>query len=289
MELVADGWNDYALIDSGNGLRLERVGSVVMTRQSAQAIWPTALSEAEWKAMMHVSHFRHDQGPGSWTEHKAVPNTWRVAYKFMNLGMKLRPFGHVGMFAEQQVQWDWILSHMQTWPGERLLNLFAYTGASTLAALAAGARATHVDAVRASVSWAGDNAKNSGLGDSPSRWIVEDAVKYVERELKRDSRYEALIIDPPTFGRGPRGRVWKIEKELSAFMERCRMLLSDNARFVLLSAHTPGVTAATLKNMLAPLVNERGGKLSAGDMVQKATQSPMLLPAGVFCRWSAFS
>ena len=289
MELVAEGWKDYALIDSGNGLRLERVGPVVISRQSGQAYWEPTLSESEWKTRLTASHWRHDQGPGKWTEQQSTPKVWNLQFKKMQLTMKLRPFGHIGIFAEQQTQWGWIADHIRTWPGERVLNLFGYTGASSLAAAGAGAKVTHVDAVRASVGWARANAEQSGLGDSPIRWIVEDAVRYVERELKRGSEYEGLILDPPTFGRGPRGRVWKIEKDLVPFIQKCLQLLSSNGRFVLLTAHTPGVTAAVLRNMLFPLLEERGGKLTSGDMVQQAEQSPMLLPAGVYCRWSAFA
>lgn len=289
MELVAEGWKDYALIDSGNGLRLERVGPVVISRQSGQAYWEPALSDSEWKTRLTASHWRHDQGPGAWTDQQPTPKVWNLQYKKMQLSMKLRPFGHIGIFAEQQVQWGWIADHIRTWPGERVLNLFGYTGASTLAAAGAGAQVTHVDAVRASVGWARANADQSGLGDSPIRWIVEDAVRYVERELKRGSEYEGLILDPPTFGRGPRGRVWKIEKDLVPFIQKCLQLLSSTGRFVLLTAHTPGVTAAVLRNMLLPLLEKRGGKLTSGDMVQQAEQSPMLLPAGVYCRWSAFA
>lgn len=287
MELIANGWDDYELIDSGNELRLERVGDVVISRQSAQAIWPPALSQSEWKDRLFASHYRHDQGPGRWDMHKPVAESWEIVFGATTFEARLTPFGHIGFFPEQQVQWPWMAERLQAVESPRVLNLFAYTGGSTLAVAGAGAHVTHVDAVKGVVNWARSNAACSGLGDAPIRWIVDDALKYCRREQRRGSRYDAIILDPPTFGRGPQGTVWKIEKDLVTLLEVCRELLSDTPQWVLLTAHTPGMTAAVLRNMLTPFVASRGGALISGDMVQTSPAGPYALPAGVYCRWTA--
>lgn len=285
MELCAEGWPEVAVIDSGDGMRLERLGPVVIARQSAQAMWPRALPEEQWTQRCDATHYRPDQGPGSWTLHREVPDSWSVSCGDARMELRLTSFGHVGLFAEQQVQWPWITERLSG--GETsALNLFAYTGGSTLAAAAGGARVTHVDAVKGIVSWARTNAELSGLSDAPIRWIVDDALKFTRREVRRGRRYDAVVLDPPTFGRGPQGTVWKIEKDLVELLDLCEQLLSDAPRLVLLSAHTPGVTAAVLRNLLAPLLAGRGGRLVSGDMAQRALESPCVLPAGVYCRWT---
>lgn len=286
MELVSTGWSDYEVIDSGDGLRLERVGPVVISRQLAQAIWPPTLPETEWAARMHTSHYRPDQGPGDWTPRRPHPERWEIRFGELRFQMRLTPYGHIGMFAEQQVQWPWIGDQLQDAPGATCLNLFGYTGGSTLAAATAGAQVTHVDAVKGIVAWARRNAQASGLGAAPVRWITEDALVFAQREVRRGRRYDAIVLDPPTFGRGPRGKVWKIERDLIGLLSECGALLSDDARFLLLTGHTPGVTASVLRNLLMPLVAERGGALQSGEMVQRASESRIVLPAGVYCRWT---
>jgi len=204
----------------------------------------------------------------------------------MRLEMRLTDFGHIGMFAEQQVQWPWIQQQCETLDGARVLNLFAYTGGSTLAAALGGAQVTHLDAVRGVVQWASNNARLSGLEACPIRWIVDDALKFTNREIRRNKRYDAIILDPPTFGRGPKGDVWKIETSLRELLSNCFKLLSDTPLFILLSAHTPGFTAAVLRNVLLTEVETVGGSLVSGDMVQAVDGTKAVLPAGVFCRWT---
>lgn len=283
--LVAPGFHDYEVIDAGDGLKLERLGDVVISRQCAQAFWPRALSENEWKRA-HATHFRTDNGPGAWTTTRKVPPAWPIRCGDLHFEMRLTEFGHIGMFAEQQAQWGDITARLAVTPESRVLNLFAYTGGSTLAAGLGKARVTHVDAVKGVVSWARGNATASGLESAPIRWIVDDAPTFVAREVRREVRYDAIILDPPTFGRAPNGAVWKIESDLVPMLANCERLLSEDPRFVLLSAHTPGVTAATLENLLGPLVERRGGRLEAGEMVHRVTASKSVIPAGVYCRWT---
>jgi 23S rRNA (cytosine1962-C5)-methyltransferase len=284
VELIANGSTDYRVLDSGDDLRLERLGSVVISRQSGQAIWPRALTESEWKRLQQATHFRTDDGPGEWKRTGNVPERWPISIGDLTFEMRLTGFGHVGIFAEQQSQWPWITSLSPA--GSNVLNLFAYTGGSTLAAARGGANVTHVDAVKGVVQWASRNAELSGLAEHPVRWIVDDVVKFVEREERRERRYDGIILDPPTFGRGPRGRVWKIEKDLVDLIDACARLLSDTPKFMLLSGHTPGVTAAVMRNVMNRVVKARGGQLIAGDMVQSQEHGDCLLPSGVYCRWT---
>ena len=288
-ELCAKGFDDYEVLDSGDGLKLERLGDVVISRQCAQAVWAPAMSKEEWDSRTWASHFRHDNGPGRWQYSRKVKSAWPIKLDNVCLEMRLTDFGHIGMFAEQQVQWPWITKQCQRIDGARVLNLFAYTGGSTLAAAAGGAQVTHLDAVKGVVQWASNNARHSGLEDHPIRWIVDDALKFTSRELRRGKSYDAIILDPPTFGRGPKGDVWKIETSLRELLANCFALLSDTPLFVLLSAHTPGFTAAVLRNVLLPEVSKAGGTLVSGDMVQGVGSSDVVLPAGVFCRWTPSS
>ena len=286
MELCCTGWPDYELVDSGDGLRLERIGEVVISRQAAQAVWPRTLSQAEWTSRVVASHYRTDQGPGSWTVTGVVPEPWRVQLGDLTMQVRLAPFGHVGFFADQQEHWRWIGEQLSTRPSAQVLNLFGYTGGATLTAARAGGEVTHVDAAKSIVNGARRNAESSGLADAPIRWLVEDAVRFVERALRRGTKYDAVIIDPPTFGRGPKGRVWKIERDLEPLVVALTECLSDAPLFVLLTGHTPGYTAAVLRNMLAPMVHVHGGTLQHGDMVQTSSASPHLLPGGSYCRWT---
>lgn len=284
--LIAPGFPDYEVLDAGDGLKLERLGEIVISRQCAQAFWPRALPEADWKGA-HATHFRTDIGPGAWTTTRKVATAWPIRCGDLHFEMRLTEFGHIGMFAEQQAQWGDITARVRVKPEGRVLNLFAYTGGSTLAAGLGNARVTHVDAVKGVVSWARGNAIASGLEASPIRWIVDDAPTFVAREVRRDVRYDAIILDPPTFGRAPNGAVWKIESDLVSMLENCERLLSDDPLFVLLTAHTPGVTAATLQNLLGPLLAKRGGRLEAGEMVHRVSASRSVIPAGVYCRWTS--
>ncbi|MEC8025800.1 MAG: class I SAM-dependent methyltransferase [Myxococcota bacterium] len=285
LELCADGFEQYEVLDSGDGLKLERLGDVIISRQCAQAVWTRSLDESVWTSKLWASHYRTDNGPGKWTYRQSVADAWPIQLGKMRLEMRLTDFGHIGMFAEQQAQWSWIQQQCEALDGARVLNLFAYTGGSTLAAALGGAQVTHLDAVKGVVNWASANARWSGLEDHPIRWIVDDALKFTARELRRGRKYDAVILDPPTFGRGPKGDVWKIESSLTELLDNCFHLLSDTPIFVLLSAHTPGFTASVLRNVLKPSVSRAGGTLVSGDMVQATGQSDIVLPAGVFCRW----
>jgi 23S rRNA (cytosine1962-C5)-methyltransferase len=285
-ELCAPGFPDYEILDSGDGLKLERLGDVVISRQCAQAVWSPEKSKAEWDALTWAAHFRTDNGPGRWRYTRKVPNAWPITLGSMCMEMRLTDFGHIGMFAEQQSQWPWIEERCATLDGARVLNLFAYTGGSSLAAALGGAQVTHLDAVKGVVQWASQNATHSGLDNTPIRWIVDDALKFTSREIRRGRRYDAIILDPPTFGRGPKGDVWKIETSLKELLANCFQLLSESPLFILLSAHTPGFTAAVLRNLVRAEMTTAKGSLMSGDMVQGTSDSRVVLPAGVFCRWS---
>jgi 23S rRNA (cytosine1962-C5)-methyltransferase len=285
MELQCPGWNDYELLDCGNGLRLERVGPYVISRQAAQAIWEPTLSKESWNEKRHLSHYRLDQGPGKWTTHQPTDNTWPIQIGKLTVETRQSPFGHVGFFPEQQAHWEWIDEQLTQREAPKVLNLFGYTGSATLTAAAAGAHVTHIDAAASTIKWARHNAQLSGLKDAPVRWIADDALAFCHREKKRDNAYDAIILDPPTFGRGPKGQVWKLERSLTELMAVCVDLLTSQPAFMLLTAHTPGVTAAVLQNFIRPVSDRFGGRLQSGDMVQMSTHGPHLMPAGVYCRW----
>ncbi|RMF77241.1 MAG: hypothetical protein D6739_12990 [Nitrospirae bacterium] len=265
----------YALLDSGEGERLERFGEVVLRRKLALALWRRSLPAAAWEAA-HGRHEGSGEGEGRWHFRRPVPEQWWVRHGGLRLLLRPNPFGHLGLFPEQADNWAWLRERLR--PGDRLLNLFAYTGGSSLAAAQAGARVTHVDAVRGVVAWAAENARAAGI--ETIRWIVDDALKFAEREARRGRRYEAVVLDPPTFGRGPKGQVWKIERHLPRLLAACRALLAERPRLLLLSAHTPGLTPLGLAHCLADAVPP-GGELAWGEMV---VPGPRPLPSGAYAR-----
>jgi len=265
----------YELLDSGEGERLERFGEVVLARKQATALWRRSLPESAWQEA-HGRHIGSGDSEGRWEFARPVPDEWWVSHGGLRMLMRPNPFGHLGLFPEQAANWQWLREQLR--PGDRLLNLFAYTGGSSLAAAQAGARVTHVDAVRGVVNWAAENARAAGL--ESIRWIVDDALKFVEREGRRGHRYEAIVLDPPTFGRGPKGQVWKLERDVVRLLDGCRALLAEEPRLLLLSAHTPGITPGVLAN-LAIDASPAGGTVEAGEMV---VDGPRPLPSGCYAR-----
>ena len=281
---------DYRLLDTGDFQKLERFGSRVFIRPAPQAIWPKSLRKSEWnKAEGEYQYYKGKESGGEWKFFNRPPKEgWIV--KFHDLSFRVQPtgFGHIGMFPEQALNWLWIEKQIQSSPRKEinLLNIFGYTGASTLAAAAAGAAITHVDASKASVTWARKNLELSGLGDRPVRWIVDDAMKFLAREYKRGRRYDGIIMDPPTFGRGPNGEVWKIENQLSELMTHCRQVLSDNPLLILLTTHSPGFSGLTLENMVTKFLVEPGsGTFQTDEMYIHDTGSGFRLPNGFYSRW----
>ncbi len=280
---------DYQLLDSGNMQKLERVGPYLLVRPSPQAIWSPRMHETEWAKADGVYH-RSSEGGGHWAWRGKVKREFDLLYNTLAFEIHLTNFGHMGLFPEQAENWDWMRAKIRTRmakTGDRnlhVLNLFAYTGGSTLAASQAGAHLVHLDAAKNVVDWARKNAQLCALQDRPIRWIVDDALKYIKREQKRSQRYQAIILDPPSFGRGPQGEVFKIEKDIVPLLEACHELLAEDALFVLYSCHTPGFTPQTLANQLEEMMGTHG-EIEAGEMTVEE-KSGRSLPSGAYARWS---
>lgn len=281
----------YTLLDSGNMQKLERVGPYLLVRPSPQAIWSPQLSRSEWEKA-DGTYVRTSEGGGHWNWHNKVKREFDLLFNTLSFEIHLTNFGHMGLFPEHATHWGWlrdlIRNRLRRTNDRNLhvLNLFAYTGGSSLAASQAGAHVVHLDAARNVVEWARKNAHLSGLQDRPIRWLVDDATKFINREQRRRARYQAIILDPPSFGRGPQGEVFKIEKDLMPLLEACSGLLAPDALFVLYTSHTPGFTPITMHNQLTELVDPRKGNMESGEMVIEAADGRRL-PSGAFARWSA--
>lgn len=272
--LTPSGWTDYELLDSGNAHRYERFGKITVIRPDPQAIWKPQL--ADWKA--DATFTEKWQGK--------FPDRWEMKYKDLKFWAKLTPFKHTGVFPEQSIQWDWMTDLLKKRPDANVLNLFGYTGLASLNAAAAEAKVTHVDASRASIGWARDNQAASGLEDKPIRWILDDALKFCERELRRGVKYDAIIMDPPIYGHGPDGQVWKFQDSFPKLMEVCRQLLSDNPLFILINAYAISASSVMLENVLADTVKDFGGTVESGELALEQ-KSGRLLSTGIFARWQA--
>ena len=247
---LTDGWKDFAVLDAGNGNKLERWKNVTLLRPDPQAVWPMAEHDAD------AVYLRSQSGGGHWEYRKSLPESWSIAYRDLKFIVRPTGFKHTGLFPEQAVNWDWMRERLESWEtthrdrAPRVLNLFAYTGGATMACAAAGAEVVHVDAAKGMVAWAKDNARESGLSDAPIRYIVDDCVKFVRRELRRGNRYDGIVMDPPSYGRGPTGELWKIEDCLYPLVADCAALLSDEPAFFLINSYTTGLAASVLKNVL---------------------------------------
>ncbi len=279
--------SDYELLDSGGGRKLERFGPVVLSRPCAQAVWRPARPSREWEK----AHAAFDREEGlRWHNRGALPQTWVIGIDGLRFRLSSTDFGHLGVFPEQREPWRWIdaIVRPAAARGARpsVLNLFAYSGGSTLAAARAGAEVCHLDASRGMVQWARENAALNGLQDAPIRWIDDDAHRFMQREHRRGRRYDGIILDPPSFGRGQRGEVYKIERDLPETLRLCRALLSERPLFVLLSGHTPGFTPIILQNVLAQAVSGLDGRVESGEMLLGGQPGVAPLPSGTWARWS---
>lgn len=280
---------DYQLLDSGNMRKLEQVGPYLMVRPAPQAIWQPRLPQAAWQRAVAL-YERDNTGGGAWQFRGTVKREFDIVFSNLSLRIKLTDFGHLGLFPEQATNWEWLRElirrrlHHTNNKNLHVLNLFGYTGGSSLAASQAGAHVAHVDAAKGVVDWARRNAEISRLQDRPIRWLVDDALKFVKREARRNSRYQGIILDPPSFGRGPKGEVFKIEDDLLPLLEECRTLLANDALFLLYSGHTPGFTPLVMYNQLATIA-PKGGQLEQGEMVV-VDQQGRPLPSGTYARWS---
>ncbi len=283
---MAKDWQDYELIDTGGGEKLERWGDIVLRRPDPQIIWPLPAETKRWTQADGHYH-RSSSGGGHWTFRRTLPERWNISYGPLRFHIRPTNFKHTGLFPEQAFNWSWIMDKIRG-AGRpiRVLNLFAYTGGATVASAAAGAEVCHVDAAKGMVHWAKENAQLSGLGEAPIRYITDDVFKFVEREIRRGRKYEAIIMDPPSYGRGPSGEVWKLEESLYPFLESCASILSDRPLFVLVNSYTAGLSPVVLENLLHMAIRrKRGGTLNCGEIGLPITSSGLALPCGIFGRW----
>lgn len=288
---IADNWKDYEVIDTSDGEKLERWGEYILVRPDPQVIWNTKKRNPLWKKENGHYH-RSSKGGGEW-EFKNLPNEWSIKYNSLTFNLKPFAFKHTGLFPEQAVNWDWFSGIIQNKIKEnpekpfKVLNLFAYTGGATLSAAKAGAHVTHVDASKGMVNWAKENAVSSGLSDAPIRWLVDDCVKFVEREIRRGNKYDGIIMDPPSYGRGPKGEIWKIEESIYPFIELCTELLDKNSTFLLINSYTTGLQPAVLTYMInTAIVSKFGGKVESGEIGLPVTDTGLVLPCGASGRWT---
>ena len=284
--LIASDWKDYEVLDTGDGEKLERWNDIVLRRPDPQAIWPKQRPEIWRRADAHYS--RSAKGGGEWTFFKELPERWTVRYRDLQFYVRPTGFKHTGLFPEQAVNWDWMAGLIRA-AGRpvRVLNLFGYTGGATLACASAGAKVTHVDAAKGMVQWAGENRRLAGIDETHVRWIVDDALKFVAREARRGNVYEGILMDPPSYGRGPGGEVWKLENELYGLVEACERVLAKDALFMLINSYTTGLQPAVLNNMLSMTVGKsRAGRVTADEIVLPVTAGGVL-PCGASGRWEA--
>ena len=288
---IADNWKDYEILDTSQGEKLERWGSHVLVRPDPQVIWDTPRTHRGWKQKNGHYH-RSKKGGGEW-EFFNLPQQWSIEYKASTpeaLTFQLKPFSfkHAGLFPEQAANWDWFGEKIHSCSRPiKVLNLFAYTGGATLAAAKAGASVTHVDASKGMVAWAKENARTSGLEDAPIRWIVDDCVKFVEREIRRGNHYDAVIMDPPSYGRGPKGEIWKIEDAIFPLIRLCSQLLSKDPLFFLVNSYTTGLAPAVLTYMLATALKQFDGTVDSQEVGLPVSSTGLVLPCGASGRWEA--
>ncbi len=301
--LVADRWQDYQLIDCGDGMKQERWGEYTLVRPDPQIIWPrhgsgnatpastgakpTPTRWEKWDGFYH----RSEQGGGKWEYRRPLPDSWQISYAPLKLTFRIHPtsFKHTGLFPEQAVNWDWFSQKIAAARAASrevsVLNLFGYTGAATVAAAKAGATVCHVDAAEGMVKWARENAALSGLADAPVRYIVDDCLKFARRELKRGRKYDAIIMDPPTYGRGSTGEMWRLEDHLWELLAECRALLTERPLFFLINAYTARLSPTVVANLLAELMHTRGGTITAGEVGLPIQRDGKVLPCGIYGRW----
>ena len=284
---IADKWHDYELIDCSSGEKLERWGNYFLVRPDPQAIWNTERRSRLWKKY-DARYIRSESGGGCWDK-SGLPESWSISYGELCFNLKPMNFKHTGLFPEQAVNWDWAADKIRK-AGRHInvLNLFAYTGAATVACAKAGASVCHVDAAKGMVAWGKENASASGLSDAPIRWIVDDCAKFVEREIRRGRRYDAIIMDPPSYGRGPGGEIWKLEKDLWQFVSLCLGILSDDPLFVLINSYTTGLSPSVLTYLSESIFTAKfGGRSESEELGLPVTESGLVLPCGASCRWEA--
>ena len=283
---TAENWTEYTLLDASGGERLERWGDVVLIRPDPQVIWNTPRTDPLWKHA-HARYRRSSTGGGQWERFRPIPESWQIGYGGLRFHLKPMGFKHTGLFPEQAVNWEAMTAMIrQAGRPVRVLNLFGYTGGATLACAAAGAQVTHVDASKGMVAWGRENAVASGLSDRPIRWLVDDCGKFVQREQRRGKTYDAILMDPPSYGRGPGGEVWKLEEQIYPLVEQCAALLSDKPLFFIINAYTAGLSPSVMRYILGVLLEKRvGGTASADEIGLPVANSGLTLPCGATAIW----
>ena len=285
MNLASD-WNDYQILDMANGEKLEKWNNITLVRPDPQIIWKQKTYPEKWKKA-EAKYSRSNTGGGAWNYNKKLPSAWQVKYKDLVFNIKPMGFKHTGLFPEQAVNWDWMINKIKSANKEiKVLNLFAYTGGATVACLSAGASVCHVDSSKGMVSWAKENVTSSGLQDRKVRYIVDDVVKFVNREIRRGNKYDAIIMDPPSYGRGTNGEVWKFEDNIYDLVELCSKVLTDKPLFFLINSYTTGISSMVLENILKLNIHAKG-KFSNGEIGIPMQNSNLVLPCGIYGRWES--
>ena len=283
---IAKDWKDYEILDMADGKKLERWGDIILERPDPQIVWKEKTFPDKWKKV-NATYHRSKAGGGAWEYKTRIPKNWKVQYKKLVFHIKPMGFKHTGLFPEQAVNWDWMIETIKNEKREmKVLNLFAYTGGATVACLSAGAQVCHVDSSKGMVSWAKENVISSGLETRPVRYIVDDVVKFVTREIRRGNHYDAIVMDPPSYGRGANGEVWKFEENLYDLVKLCMEVLSKNPVFFLINSYTTGISSSVLENILRLTISKQyKGKLEAGEIGLPMTNAKLVLPCGIYGRW----
>ncbi len=283
---IANKWKDYEILDMANGEKLERWKDVVLVRPDPQIIWKDKMFPNKWKNI-NAKYIRSNTGGGRWEYSKKMPQSWQIEYGKLKFNIKPMGFKHTGLFPEQAVNWDWMIEKIKNSKKQiKVLNLFAYTGGATVACLYAGASVCHVDSSKGMVSWAKENVISSGLEKKKVRYIVDDVIKFVKREIKRGNKYDAIIMDPPSYGRGSNGEVWQFEKDLYGLIQLCIQVLSDNPLFLLINSYTTGISSKVLENILNITIHKKGN-ISSGEIGLPMTNSKLVLPCGIYGKWES--
>lgn len=285
MEL-ANEWKDYKILDMADGQKLEKWGEVILSRPDPQIIWKDRCFPDKWKKI-NATYHRSKSGGGSWLFEKKMPQSWKIQYKDLTFQIKPMGFKHTGLFPEQAVNWDWMIRKIKSAKRDiKVLNLFAYTGGATVACLSAGASVCHVDSSRGMTTWAKENVEASRLQNRSVRFIVDDVLKFVAREIRRGNQYDAIIMDPPSYGRGTKGEIWQFEQNIYELVDLCSQVLSKNPLFFLINSYTTGISSTVLQNILYLTVNKKmKGKLTCGEIGLPMEQANLVLPCGIYGRW----
>ena len=283
---VANNWKDYEILDMANGEKLERWGNIILIRPDPQIIWKEKSFPEKWKNA-NAKYNRSNTGGGNWNFIKPLPKSWQIKYKDLTFNIKPMGFKHTGIFPEQAVNWDWMMNKIRNSNREiKVLNLFAYTGGASVACLKAGASVCHVDSSKGMCEWAKENVASSGLRERPIRFLIDDVVKFVNREIRRGNKYDGIIMDPPSYGRGTNGEVWKFEENIADLVKLCMNVLSDKPLFFLINSYTTGISSQVLENLLRINIPKKiDGKFSHGELGLPMTNSKLILPCGIYGRW----